>query len=245
MNELKKVAVIDDEAAGRKLIKEYLENYENFFVVAEANNGVDAVKVINEFKPDLIFLDIQMPALTGFEVLQHLEELPKIIFSTAYDEYAMQAFEVNAIDYLLKPYTARRFEAAMNKLNFFQPQTALQPLTENLMMEQNSYPKRILVQHNKKLINISTKEIIWIEAYGDYAKLVTDEGIFVSNFGIGVLEQKLNPEFFVRVHRSSMINIHFIKEVNKYTNSYDVVMQNNDVVRVSRGYMENLKKLMF
>ncbi len=245
MKELKKVALIDDEAAGRKLINQYLEKYKNFFVVAEANNGVDAVKVINEFKPDLIFLDIQMPGLTGFEVLQHLEELPKIIFSTAYDEYAMQAFEVNAIDYLLKPYTLKRFEAAMKKLNFSEPQKALQPLTENLMLEQNTYPKRILVQHNKKLINISTREIIRIEAYGDYAKLITNDGIFVSNFGIGILEQKLNPEFFVRVHRSAIININFIKEVNKYTSSYDVVMENNEVVRVSRGYMENLKKLMF
>ncbi|MEM6699609.1 MAG: response regulator, partial [Bacteroidota bacterium] len=97
---MKKVIIIDDESAGRKLIQQYLTDYPNLILVGEANNGVDAIKIINEFKPDLIFLDIQMPGLTGFEVLPHLEEIPQIIFSTAYDHYALKAFEVHAVDYL-------------------------------------------------------------------------------------------------------------------------------------------------
>ncbi|MGD1841896.1 MAG: LytR/AlgR family response regulator transcription factor [Thermonemataceae bacterium] len=245
MNNLKKVVIVDDEQAGRQLIKEYLTNYTWLCIVGEANNGVDAVKIINEFTPDLVFLDIQMPGLTGFEVLPHLEEIPQIIFSTAYDQYALKAFEVHAVDYLLKPYTLKRFQTAIQKLNFEAATNPVQPLAENLILEQPSYPKRILIQHNKRLVNLSTKEIIRIEAFGDYSKLITTEDTYVSNFGIGVLEEKLNPTHFVRVHRSAIINVNFIKAVEKYTNSYDVIMQNEEVVRVSRGYMENLKKLMF
>ena len=114
---MKKVIIIDDESAGRKLIKEYLDDYADYFIVGEANNGVDAVKIINEFKPDLVFLDIQMPGLTGFEVLNYLEEIPQIIFSTAYDKYALKAFEVHAVDYLLKPYTQERFKIAIDRID--------------------------------------------------------------------------------------------------------------------------------
>ncbi|MCL4155939.1 UNVERIFIED_CONTAM: hypothetical protein GTU68_014771, partial [Idotea baltica] len=113
---MKKVIIVDDEQAGRKLIKEYLKDFPNLILLGEANNGVDAVKIINEFKPDLVFLDIQMPGLTGFDVLTHLEELPQIIFSTAYDQFAMKAFDVHAVDYLLKPYTKDRFKKAIDKL---------------------------------------------------------------------------------------------------------------------------------
>ncbi|MEM6879282.1 MAG: response regulator, partial [Bacteroidota bacterium] len=114
---MKKVAVIDDEAAGRSLIKEYLGYHEDLVIVLEANNGVDAVTGINRFKPDLIFLDVQMPGLTGFEVLTKLEEIPQVIFSTAYDQYALKAFEVHAIDYLLKPYTKARFDQAISRIS--------------------------------------------------------------------------------------------------------------------------------
>ncbi|MEX0362162.1 MAG: LytR/AlgR family response regulator transcription factor, partial [Allomuricauda sp.] len=109
---MKKVIIADDENAGRVLIKEYLQDYPDLVLISEVNNGVDAIAEINKFKPDLVFLDIQMPGKTGFEVLNHLEEIPKIIFSTAYDEYALKAFEVHAIDYLLKPYTKERFKIA-------------------------------------------------------------------------------------------------------------------------------------
>mgnify|MGYP001796742760 FL=1 len=114
---MKKVLIADDEKAGRILIKEFLEDYPDLVLIAEVNNGVDAINEINRFKPDLVFLDIQMPGKTGFEVLNHLEEIPNIIFSTAYDEYALKAFEVHAVDYLLKPYTKERFRTAVERLN--------------------------------------------------------------------------------------------------------------------------------
>ncbi|MEM6514821.1 MAG: LytTR family DNA-binding domain-containing protein [Bacteroidota bacterium] len=242
---MRKVLIIDDEEAGRKLIKEYLEDYKELILLGEANNGVDAVKLINEFKPDLVFLDIQMPGMTGFDVLTHLEELPQIIFSTAYDQYALKAFEVHAVDYLLKPYTKERFKTAVEKSNQTAENNKARPLTESLLMDTPQYPERILVQSQNKLVTVALDDVIWIEAYGDYSKLVTKKKIFVSNYGISTLEEKLNPTAFIRVHRSSIINLSKVKELNKYTKSYDVSMINGDVVRVSRGYMENIKKLMY
>ncbi len=239
---MKKVIIADDEKAGRTLIKEYLQDYPELVLVAEVNNGVDAITEINRFKPDLIFLDIQMPGKTGFEVLTFLEELPDIIFSTAYDEYALKAFEVHAVDYLLKPYTKERFKLAVDRLNG--DNQKLGNLTESLMLEKTTYPSRVLVQHNRKLITISVDDIDWVEAFGDYSKLHVDNQVFLSNFGITDLEGRLDPKKFLRVHRSSIINLDKVKELNKYGKSYDVTLLNGEVVRVSRGYMDALKKIM-
>ncbi|TSE11221.1 MULTISPECIES: LytR/AlgR family response regulator transcription factor [Aquimarina] len=242
---MKKVIIIDDEAAARKLIKEYLADFPELILLGEANNGVDAVKMINEFKPDLVFMDVQMPGMTGFDVLTHIDEIPQIIFSTAYDKYALQAFDVHAIDYLLKPYTKERFKVAIERLNSYTGENKIRPLAESLLMDQPKYPERILVQSQSKLITIAVEDIIRIEAYGDYSKLITDTGVYLSNFGISALEEKLDNAILIRVHRSSIINLNKVKELNKYTKSYDVVMQNDEVVRVSRGYMDNIKRLMF
>ncbi|RDY60808.1 LytR/AlgR family response regulator transcription factor [Flagellimonas nanhaiensis] len=239
---MKKVLIADDEKAGRTLIKEYLEDYPELVLIAEVNNGVDAINEINRFKPDLVFLDIQMPGKTGFEVLNHLDEIPKIIFSTAFDEYALKAFEVHAVDYLLKPYTKERFKVAIEKLN--SSNIKIEALARSVFMEEASYPARVLVHFNKKLITIKCEEIIWIEAYGDYSKIHTKDQVYLSNFGISDLEKKLNPQIFLRVHRSSMVNMDRVKELNKYGKSYDVTMENGDVVRVSRGYMDAIKRIM-
>lgn len=239
---MKKVIVVDDEKAGRKLIKEYLQDYPELILLSEVNNGVDAVREINRFKPDIVFLDIQMPGITGFEVLTHLEEIPQIIFSTAYDQYAFKAFEVHAVDYLLKPYTKERFGMAIDKLK--NDSGSVASLTESLLMDKSAYPERVLVQRNKKHITVSVESIQWIEAFGDYSKLHVNGQSYLSNFGITALEEKLDPAIFVRVHRSSIINLNAVKELYKYGKSYDVLMLNGDKVRVSRGYMDNIKKLM-
>lgn len=242
---MKKVIIIDDESAGRQLINEYLKYFPELVVLGEANNGVDAVKIINEFKPDLIFLDIQMPGLTGFEVLSHLNEIPNIIFSTAYDSYALQAFEVHAVDYLLKPYTKERFQKAIEKLKWDNEINSITHLAESLLIEKQTYPERILVNKNKKLITISVSNIIRVEAYGDYSKLYTNDAVFISNYGISTLEEKLNPKSFIRVHRSSIVNLKQIKEVQRYGKTYEILMTNNDKVKVSLSYMDNLKGIIF
>jgi len=255
---MQKVIIIDDEAAGRMLIRQYLEHYPALIVVGEANNGVDAVRLINEFKPDLIFLDIQMPGLSGFEVLGHLDEIPQIIFSTAYDQYALQAFEVHAVDYLLKPYTRDRFAQAVARVT--DPRTTnlqkIQPLAESLMTTATTtasadrasadrYPEKILVQTGNRLITVAVSEILRIEAEGDYATLVTAKTHHLSNYGISALEAKLDPRQFIRVHRSDIINLHYVREIQKYPSSYDVILHNGDIVRVSRSYMDKIRELTF
>ena len=215
ISEMQKVIIIDDEAAGRILIREYLAAYPALIVVGEANNGVDAVRLINEFKPDLIFLDIQMPGLTGFDVLTHLDEIPQIIFSTAYDQYALRAFEVHAVDYLLKPYTQSRFAQAIEHVTDSRTGNLqkLQPLAESLLTATATYPEKILVQTGNRLVTVSVTDILRIEAEGDYATLVTATGKHLSNYGIGALEAKLNPQYFLRVHRSDIVNLHYIREI--------------------------------
>ena len=242
---MKKVIIVDDEAPARMLIKEFLQDYEELVLLDECNNGVDAVKSINSFKPDLIFLDIQMPGLSGFEVLQHLEEMPQVIFSTAYDQYAFKAFEVHAVDYLLKPFKRERFDEAirqvMNKsVGYF---SQIQALVDSLR-EQETYLSNILVSVRNKLINIPIDQIIWIQAEGNYAKLITVDGSHLSSYGITKLAQKMNPQQFIRVHRSAMINIQCVKEVYTYPSSYEVVMSNGEVVKVSRSYLDNIRKLI-
>lgn len=249
---MQKVIIIDDEAAGRLLIRQYLEAYPALIVVGEANNGVDAVRLINEFRPDLIFLDVQMPGLTGFDVLKHLDEIPQIIFSTAYDQYALQAFEVHAVDYLLKPYTRDRFAQAVARVT--DPRTTnlqkIQPLAESLLANtttgtQDRYPEKILVQTGNRLVTVTVSDILRIEAEGDYATLVTAKGHHLSNYGISALESRLDPRQFIRVHRSDIVNLNYIREIQKYPSSYDVILQNGDVVRVSRSYMEKIRELTF
>lgn len=244
---MQKIIIIDDEAAGRQLIREYLEDFPDLIVIGEANNGVDAIRLIREFKPDLIFLDIQMPGLNGFDVLTRLDEMPLVIFSTAYDKYALKAFEVHALDYLLKPYTRDRFSIAVQKaLNSLQNNlNSVQSLTESLLTPESSYPEKILVQIGAKLVTVDLAEVIWIDAEGDYSKLVTSKQRYLSNYGLGALEKKLDPRRFIRVHRSAIINLAFVQEIQKQISSYDVILQNGDVVRVSRGYMENIKRLTY
>ncbi|RYC72089.1 LytR/AlgR family response regulator transcription factor [Spirosoma sordidisoli] len=244
---MQKVIIIDDEAAGRTLIRQYLDAYPALIVVGEANNGVDAVRLINEYKPDLIFLDVQMPGLTGFDVLKHIDEIPQIIFSTAYDQYALQAFEVHAVDYLLKPYTRDRFSQAIQRVTDSRMGNLqkIQPLAESLLSTATTYPEKILVQTGNRLVTVAVADILRIEAEGDYATLVTATGRHLSNYGISALESKLNPSHFLRVHRSDIINLHVVREIQKYPSSYDVILQNGDVVRVSRSYMDKIRELTF
>ncbi|WP_378172726.1 LytR/AlgR family response regulator transcription factor [Aquimarina sp. SS2-1] len=240
---MKKVVIVDDEKSGRFLIKEYLEYHSQLIIVGEANNGVDAIKVINEFKPDLVFMDIQMPGLSGFDVLEHLEELPTIIFSTAYDKYALQAFEVHAVDYLLKPYTKDRFDKAIAKINDSSPKEIV-PLAEQYIMSKTEYPDRIIVEKGNKYVTLSIHDIFYIEAFGDYSKLYSKTDVYMSNRGISQLEEKLNPSQFLRIHRSTIVSLPAISEVSRYGKSYMLILQNNAKLKVSRTYADKIKALI-
>ncbi len=195
--------------------------------------------MITEFNPDLVFLDVQMPGLNGFEVVKKLDQLPQIIFSTAYDNYALAAFEVHAVDYLLKPYTRARFAGAVQKLSVSGNKGTLN-LVESFY--EKEYPERIFVEYASKIIGFNSKDIIWIEANRDYCNIHVQEKIFLSSYGIGDLEVKFNPASFIRVHRSAIVNVNFIKEIEKDNNGYIIILANQKQIRVSRTFANNVKR---
>lgn len=240
-----KVIVIDDEAPARNLLLEYLQDYPQMEVIAECRNGVEAITAINDFCPDIVFLDIQMPGKNGFEVLQEIEHIPQVIFSTAYDQFALKAFEVNAVDYLLKPYTKERFRTTVNKLLSNSAQTIknIQMLAESLLHK--TFPERILVEQGNKLVSLPVQEITWLEARGDYTRIHTNKQVFISNKGISELEQKLNPQQFLRIHRSTVIAISAILEVHKEMSGPQIKLLNGTILKVSRSYTHALKNLIY
>jgi two-component system, LytTR family, response regulator len=239
-----KVIIVDDEAPARLLIKQYLDDFQEVEIAAECKNGQEAVMYIDKLEPDLVFLDIQMPLLNGFQVIQKIVHIPKIVFTTAYDNYAIKAFEVNAVDYLLKPYTEERFKQALLKALSRTDAKSLVNLTEQLQ-EQTEFAERLLVEHHGKLIGLNVSEILQIEASGDYSKIVTFTlQQYLSSYGISKLEQKLSPKNFIRIHRSAIVNTAAIKEVYKDGNGgYDLVLINSVTTKVSRTYADVIKNM--
>ena len=238
--------IIDDEKLARDLLREYLESFPQIEVISECAKGSEAVEKINKLKPDLIFLDVQMPGMTGFDVLDEIDHEPYVIFTTAYDQYAIRAFEKNAVDYLLKPLDEERFTVAVNRaLNRRKTEHGnLEELLRGIKAEgKNSFESHIFVQKSEKLFNLPVEEIIFLEASGDYTIITTKSDQFVSSSGIGKLEEILNPDTFIRVHRSTIINLNFLKEIERHFNGGMVVkMQNGKSFPVSRTYAKVIRK---
>lgn len=241
----KKVIICDDESDARQLIREYLIEFPQFQIIKECTNGLEAVQEINQLEPDLIFLDIQMPGLSGFQVLQKIVHIPELIFSTAFDNYALKAFDNNAVDYLLKPYTKERFRQAINKvlLHPSAPFDSIRKLSDELQTSYSPYPERVLLENGNRLTALPVNEIIWIEADGDYTRLHTTKKFYLSGYGMNELEQKLNPRQFARVHRGAIVNINAVKEVFKDSNGYYVLLTNDVSQKIGRTYVEVIKKL--
>ncbi len=240
--------LIDDEKLARELLTEYLESFPEIEILGECAKGTEAVEKINKLKPDLIFLDVQMPGMTGFDVLDEIDHEPYVIFTTAYDQYAIGAFEKNAVDYLLKPLDLERFKLAVNRA-LKRKKTEhgnLEDLLHSLKVKvegRNTYDSHIFVQKSEKLFNLPVEEIIFLEASGDYTVITTKTDQFVSSSGIGKLEELLNPDTFIRVHRSTIININFLKEIERHFNGGMVVkMQSGKSFPVSRTYAKMIRK---
>lgn len=236
---MKRVIIIDDESDARLLIRQYLQAFRDFEIVAEATNGREAVARINELEPDLAFVDIQMPGISGIQIIQHLVHLPQIIFTTAFDHYALRAFELNAIDYLLKPYTEERFNRAISRIQ-------TQHLSNiNHWKNMDETPSMILVENGNKLINLDVKDIIYLNADKDYTWIHTETGSYLSNFGISLLEQRMDKRLFLRIHRSFIVNLNYIKEVYRDGWSVQVILKNEKALNVSRSYLEDLRKYFY
>lgn len=243
-----KCLVIDDEKLARDLLMEYIAEIPEIKVIGQCSKGSEAVKMIDELMPELIFLDVQMPSMTGFDVLDNISHEPYVIFSTAYDKYAIQAFEKNAVDYLLKPVDEERFKKAVERAAELikKDESNIDQLISILNQEKSpQYSANLFVQKSEKLLNLPVEEIIHLEASGDYSILSTAKDQYVCSTGISKLAEKLNPDVFIRVHRSTIININKLKEIEKHFNGGLVVrMDNEKTFPVSRTYTKELKKKM-
>ncbi len=238
--------IVDDEQLARELLREYIGNEPDLNIIGEATKGKEAVELIDTLKPELIFLDVQMPGMNGFDVLDDITHDPYVIFTTAYDQYAIKAFEKNAVDYLLKPIDQERFRLAVKRAveRMRMEQNNVGELLRNLKTEnKSSYDNHIFVQKSEKLINLPVEEIMFLEASGDYTILTTKTDQFVSSSGIGKLEEILNPDTFIRVHRSTIININFLKEIEKHFNGGMMVkMHSGKSFPVSRTYAKLIRR---
>ncbi|MDW7680695.1 MAG: LytTR family transcriptional regulator DNA-binding domain-containing protein [bacterium] len=242
-----KAIIVDDEELGRSIIQEYLADHPQVEIVAQCRDAHEALDAINKHHPDLLFLDIQMPEISGFELLEMLDDPPKIIFSTAYDQYAIKAFEVNAIDYLLKPYDVERFslalERAIRSIQSDQGQEAtikkllqsIQPAAQHL--------ERLLIKQAGRIVIISCKEIHLIKAMDDYAEIVTAKESYLIQQSLNHLEQRLNPDQFVRTHRSYIVNIDSIRDIVALSNSrYKLFLKDGKEINISRSGYKKLQR---
>ena len=241
------VIIVDDEQLARQIIRNYLKNYADMYIIGECDNGCDAVKMINTLRPDIVFLDIQMPELNGIDVVEQLDVVPHIIFSTAYDEYAIQAFELNAIDYLLKPYDEHRFAKSIQRIRKEVRQGIPDLNQVNSILEafhkKDTYPVRILIPDKDELIFISTKDIIYIEAMENYISIVTQNSSYLLFQKISDMERKLNPKQFFRVHRSYIVNMNYIEKIEVWMkNKHHIILKNKKEIPLSRYRIKELKK---
>ncbi len=242
-----RTVIIDDEQLACQIIMEYLIDYPQIEVVAQCNNGRQAVQTINLMKPDLLFLDVQMPELNGFEVLEQLEKIPFVIFSTAYDQYALQAFEVNAIDYLLKPYDRQRFNRAVQRaLERIQSKDTapeqIQSLLNSFQTPQRTV-ERLWIKERGCLIPVQVNDIDWIEAMDDYICLHVGKTTHLVNQTMRELESRLDPRLFMRIHRSTIVNLDRIRELRPLGDgSYQVILKDGTQLALSRGQAKKLKR---
>lgn len=240
-----KTVIVEDEELARKLLRSYLSGRDDIEILAECENGFEGVKAINELKPDLVFLDIQMPKITGFEMLELLEHRPEIIFCTAYDQYALKAFEYNAADYLLKPFAKDRLFAAIDKVK---EKIEKQPAeTETIVDKITNYPKdeyldRVVVKDRHKIHIIPADQIRYIESMDDYVMIHTGDGRYMKQKTMQFFENSLDPHHFVRIHRSFIVRVDQIAQLQQYEKeSYIVILHDKTKLKVSKTGYKNLK----
>ncbi len=242
-----KVVIIDDEPLARSLVAEYLASHTEFEIVKECNDGFEGVKAISEISPDLIFLDIQMPKLNGFEMLELLEPRPSVIFTTAFDEYAMKAFDSHAVDYLLKPFSKERFDKAIEKWlkQRTSSDTTTDPEFENMPQKHSEEQNRIAVRFGSKISIVPTQDVFYIEAYDDYVKIFTEKDYFLKKKTMSYYESTLSSNDFIRVHRSFIVNLKQITRVEPYEkNGHVVLLKNGKSIPLSRSGYSRLREIL-
>lgn len=236
--------LIDDEPLARSIIKEYLEDFPQIEIVQECGDGFEGLKAIQQHHPKLLFLDIQMPKINGFEMLELIEEPPAVIFVTAFDEYAIKAFESHAVDYLLKPFGRERFGKAVYK--FLESSSSPAPVA--LLDSTASSPQqrnRIVVKTAGKIKIIPVEDIRYLEAADDYVKIHSKEGAFLKKKTMSYFENILDPQLFVRTHRSFILNIQQITRIDPYEKeNYLAILKDSVRIPVSKTGYAKLKQVL-
>jgi two-component system LytT family response regulator len=242
-----KAIIVEDEKLARDLVKNYLSSKNSIELIGEFSDGFSGLKAINELKPDIVFLDVQMPKLTGLELLELVEGNPHIIFTTAYDEYAINAFDLNAVDYLLKPFSKERFEKALDKVfekimgsNITNGVTQL----KNHISEDKEIDK-IVVKSNNNIHVIPLAEVLYIESEDDYVMVHTNKGKHLKHQTMKFYEEHLNASAFIRIHRSYIVKIAEINKIEKHgKDTYQVILKNGADLKVSRTRYQELKTIL-
>ena len=238
--------LVDDEELARKMLLEFLAGHPEIEVVAECANGFEAVKAMGDLKPDLIFLDIQMPKLDGFEVLELIGTEQAVVFVTAYDEFALRAFEIHAVDYLLKPFAAERFETALQRVK--QRLGGKMPVPSELAASARpaaQFLERLVVKDGTRVYVIPVAKLDYAEAQDDYVALSTEGKKHLKQQTISSLEAALDPQQFLRIHRSYIVNLEKVTKIEPYSkDQYVVVIANGQQLPVSRSGYARLRAFL-
>ncbi len=214
MNELR-TFVVEDEAPARERLLAFIDAHPNLIAVGWSDTGKQALETIPRLQPDVIFLDVHLPDISGLDVLKLLPEKPQVIFSTAYDQYAVQAFEYNAVDYLLKPYSYERFEQAINKLQQRQQQgRSLQEVTQTI---RNQYPlQRIPAKVGERIYLLPIQDIVYFASEDKVVVAYLEDKSYIINYTLEELERRLDPDQFFRIHRSTIVNLNYVHTIEPY-----------------------------
>lgn len=246
-----KVIIIDDEPLARSIITEYLQSYAEIEVAEECGNGFEGLKAVQQHQPDLIFLDIQMPKINGFEMLELIEQPPAVIFTTAFEEYALKAFEAHAVDYLLKPFNKERFDKALQKWLQLYRSKNMQPQQEQTKAlletasESPSQSNRVVVKDGNKIKIIPLQQIQYLEAADDYVKIHTPDGAFLKNKTMAHFEKLLQAHQYIRIHRSYIVNVQLISRIDPYEKDSHLVLLTTGVrLPVSKTGYAKLKEVL-
>lgn len=241
-----RAVIVDDEELSRVLVKDYLSAHPDIEIVAECSNGFEAVRVVNDLKPDLLFLDIQMPKLDGFEVLELIGNEVEILFITAFDEYALRAFEVHALDYLLKPFSAERFSEALDRARAKLSRPTEAAETDSLVKRDGAgLLDRVLIRNGPKVHVIGVDQIDYVQAQDDYIAFVVDGKEHLKHQTLGAIEKQLDPTRFIRIHRSSLLNIDRLARIELYSkDSYEAILTDGTRLPISRSGYAKLQDLI-
>ena len=246
MDQILRAIIVDDEELSRGFLREMLASHPDIQIAAECPNGFEAVKAIGEMRPDLLFLDVQMPKLDGFEVLELVGRDVAVIFTTAYDTYAMRAFDAHAVDYLLKPFSAVRFEKALDRAKQRLGEKTPDPVElAAAARPPEQYLQRIVVKDGPAVHVIPVEKLDFVEAQDDYVALKSDKKTYLKQQTISSLETMLDPAVFIRIHRSHIVNLERVAKIEAYTKDSKIaVLRDGTQLPVSRAGYARLKALL-